>query len=411
MRNRSLKRPGAIALFCGAMAVASLVVGHASAAAEAHSDDSLGPLVAVLGHTDDPAVQRDVLQGMYDALKDRRSVPMPQGWDDVYHKLAHSADSPIRHLSTLLSLVFGDPEARRATRALVADPAVQTKDRYEALQSLVQTGDPEIVALLDKLLDDPQMTGSALQALAAIPDARTPETILDHYAKFSDAQKRDALATLCSRPEFARALLASIQSGRVPKRDLTPFNARQIVNLGDEKLNQQLRSAWGEARETSKDKLELLAAYKAKYPPDVLEKADRSHGRLIFSQTCGVCHTLFDSGGQVGPNLTGAQRSNLDYLIGKVLDPSAVVSPDYRMTVLRTKDGRVINGIVQQETESTVTLKAPNETIVVQKADIDKRKLSDSSLMPEGMLAALSDPDARDLLAYLQSPNQVALPK
>lgn len=352
-----------------------------------------------------------MLHGIYDALKDRRGIAMPQGWSEVYHKLDKSADPEIRHVATMLSLLFGDPEAMHAMHNLLADQNAPLHQRHDALQSLVQTGDPQLVPLLDKLLDDPQMSGSALQALAAFPDAHTPAIILDHYSRFSDAQKRDALATLSSRPNFATALLDAVASGRVLKHDLTPFNARQIVNLGDDKIDQQLRQVWGEVRGTSKDKLKLLADYKAKFPPQVLAKANLSHGRLLFSQTCGVCHTLFDSGGQVGPNLTGAQRSNLDYLLGKVLDPSAVVSPDYRMTVIRTKDGRVINGIVQQENDSSLTLKAPNETIVVHKADIDKRKLSDSSLMPEGLLAALSDDDARDLLGYLQSSNQVPLAK
>lgn len=373
--------------------------------------DSLDPLVAVLNDSSNPAIQRDVLHGMYDALKDRRCIPMPQGWADAYQKLGQSSDPEIRHVATLLSLLFGDPAAMHAMHRLAADRQAPTPQRQDALRSLVQTGDPQLVPLLDQLLDDPQMSGSALLALAAFPDAHTPAIILEHYPRFSDAQKRDALATLSSRPQFATALLDAIGAGQIPKRELTPFNARQIVNLGDEQIDQQLRRVWGEVRGTSKDKLQLLVDYKANFTPELLKSANLSHGRLIFSQTCGVCHTLFDSGGQVGPNLTGAQRSNLDYLLGKVLDPSAVVSPDYRMTIVRTKDGRVINGIVQQESDSTVTLKGPNETIVVQKADIDKRKLSDSSLMPEGLLAAMSDYDARDLLGYLQSPTQVPLPK
>lgn len=370
---------------------------------------SLDPLVRVLRQTDDAAIQRDVLKGMHDALKDRRGIAMPADWDAAYQKLQASPDADIRQDATMLSLLFGDPQALRAMHALVADTSAETGRRIEALQSLVQAGDPSLVRLLDKLLDEPQMSGPALLALAHFPDARTPELILEHYLRFSDAQKRDALATLASRSNFALALLGAVADGKVPRHDLSAYTARQIANLNDPAVEQRLRQVWGTARGTSQDKLKLLAEYKAKFPPDVLKKADLSHGRRIFSQTCGVCHTLFDAGGQVGPNLTGAQRTNLDYLLGKVLDPSAVVSPDYRMTIVRLGDGRVINGIVNQETPTTLTLKAPNETIVVQKADIDRRKLSDSSLMPEGLLSTMSDSDARDLLAYLGSPRQVPM--
>jgi putative heme-binding domain-containing protein len=396
------------ALLIGIIVSGSLAGAATAAPTTAGSVDSL---VRVLRQSDDPAVQRDVLIGMHDALKDRRGISMPQGWDAVYQKLQQSSDPQIRHEATLLALLFGDANAVQAMHKLVLDTSAETSQRNDALQALVQTNDSSLVPLLDKLLDDPQMSGAALQALAAFADAKTPAMILQHYPHFSAAQKRDAIMTLSSRSAFAMALLGAVADGRMPKHDLNAFNIRQIINLNDAKVDERLRQIWGNVRATSQDKLQLLAAYKAKFTPDVLKKADLSHGRLLFSQTCGVCHTLFDSGGQVGPNLTGAQRSNLDYLLGKVLDPSAVVSPDYRMTVLRTKDGRVINGIVQQETDSTLTLKAPNETIVVQKADIEKRKLSDSSLMPEGLLSALSDTDARDLLAYLGSPNQVPMGK
>jgi putative heme-binding domain-containing protein len=389
----------------GIIVFGSLARGAAAPAAA----DPLDPLVRVLRQSDDPAVQRDVLAGMYDALKDRRGIAMPREWDAAYQKLDKSSDAQVRHGATLLALLFGDPNAVRAMHQLVVDPRIEARQRRDALQALMQTNAPSLVPLLDKLLDDPQVSGDALKALAAFADAQTPAMILQHYPRFSAPQKRDAIVTLSSRSAFAIALLGAVADGRVPKKDLNAFNIRQIINLNDAKLDERLRQVWGNVRGTSRDKLALLAEYKAKLTPDVLKKADLPHGRLLFSQTCGVCHTLFDSGGQVGPNLTGAQRSNLDYLLGKVLDPSAVVSPDYRMTVLRTKDGRVVNGIVQQETASTVTLKAPNETIVVQKTDIEKRKLSDSSLMPEGLLSAMSDTDARDLIAYLQSPTQVRM--
>jgi putative heme-binding domain-containing protein len=368
---------------------------------------SLDPLVKVLGRVDDPSVQRDVLTGMHLALADRRSVVMPKGWHKVYEKLDKSTDPVVRQESTILSLLFGDEQAVRAMHRLLADSHANAADRQSALQSLVQTHDPQLVPLLSGLLSDRAMAGPALRAMAAYADQNTPAIILKHYSGLSDPDKRDAIMTLSARPASALALLEAVQKGDVPKQDLTAFNVRQLVNLNDGQVDEKLRAVWGVVHGTSQDKLALLDQYKKKFTPDVLARANVSHGRAIFGNTCGTCHTLFDSGGQVGPNLTGSQRANLDYVLGKVLDPSAVVSPNYRMTVIRTKDGRVINGIVYQETDSSVTLKAPNETIVLQKDEIEKRKLSDVSIMPEGLLSAMSDTNARDLLAYLGSPSQV----
>ncbi len=87
-----------------------------------------------------------------------------------------------------------------------------------------------------------------------------------------------------------------------------------------------------------------------------------------------------------------------------------MIARDYQMTIVQKKDGQVINGIVSRETPQTITLRTPTEDLIVQKSDIARRKASGTSIMPEGLLDGLSDNDTRDLLAYLGSPEQVAMP-
>ncbi|OYW15102.1 MAG: hypothetical protein B7Z55_15270, partial [Planctomycetales bacterium 12-60-4] len=133
-------------------------------------------------------------------------------------------------------------------------------------------------------------------------------------------------------------------------------------------------------------------------------------GRELFNKTCAACHTLFGSGKQIGPDITGSNRANLDYLLENLLDPSAVVGKDYQMTVVITEDGRSINGIVKEESDSAVVLQTPTDLVTVAKKAIEERKLSELSLMPEGQLKPLAASDVRDLVAYLAAPAQVPLP-
>jgi putative heme-binding domain-containing protein len=154
-----------------------------------------------------------------------------------------------------------------------------------------------------------------------------------------------------------------------------------------------------------------LAKYKSLVPPDALAKADRSHGRALFVKSCANCHVLFGEGGKIGPDLTGSQRTNADYLLTKILDPNAVVAKDFQMTIIETTSGRVLNGIVVKENEQTLTVQTQNEAITLPKSDIQERKKSDLSMMPEGQLGMLSDVEIRDLIAYLAGPGQVPLPK
>src|SRR5262249_48199078 len=138
--------------------------------------------------------------------------------------------------------------------------------------------------------------------------------------------------------------------------------------------------------------------------------AARTHGRLLCARACAACHVLFGEGGKVGPELTGSQRANLDYVLENLLDPSAVVARDYQVTLLQTKDGRVITGIIKQETPQVLTVQTHNEVLRVPQNEVEARARSPLSMMPEGLLDKLKDEEVRDLVAYLGSPTQVPLP-
>ena len=70
-----------------------------------------------------------------------------------------------------------------------------------------------------------------------------------------------------------------------------------------------------------------------------------------FRRRALQCHTLYGVGGKIGPDITGANRPNLDYLLENVLDPSAVIPKDYAVTIFEMDNGRKLTGIVKEETE------------------------------------------------------------
>jgi putative heme-binding domain-containing protein len=86
------------------------------------------------------------------------------------------------------------------------------------------------------------------------------------------------------------------------------------------------------------------------------------------------------------------------------------VTKDFQMTVLGLNDGRVVNGIVTSETDAALTVQTAQGKVVVPKSDVEERKRSNQSLMPDGLLQTLTPGEVRDLIAYLMSDSQVALP-
>jgi len=368
----------------------------------------LDALVAVLGQNNDPEFQHDILKGMNDGLKGRRNVPMPAGWEEVAQKLARSSNPAIRELAQGLSLTFGSRSALQILRKQLVDPQQPISARTNALNSLVQARDPELPPALQALLRDVQMRPAALRALAAYDDPNTPGAILAIYGQLSASERREALTTLASRAAFARQLLASIEKQTISPKELTADIVRQLRNLKDNQINSQVQKLWGVARESQADKLAQIAKYKA-----MLQKkgaGNASRGRGVFAKTCQQCHTLFDTGGKVGPDITGSNRSDLDYVLQNVIDPNAVIPNDYRTSTLETKDDRVITGIVTRQDDNAVTIVIPNETLVISRKDIQSLTQGDISMMPEGLLDALNETEVRDLVAYLKSPAQVPLP-
>jgi putative heme-binding domain-containing protein len=351
--------------------------------------------------------QSDLLLGMLQGLEGVRSVEAPEGWSDAYGKLESSPDPAVRERALELALVFDDPAALRTLRQQAADTTAAATARIRAVQALVAKKPADLGLLLLDLLRIPELQSAALRGLAEFDEPATVEMILGNYASFGAAIRQDALQTLASRPAWANALLDAVESGVVARSEITAFTARQLQSLGDEKIAARLGSLWGEVRSTPAEKARLIAEYKRRITPESVNRADRATGRAVFEKQCANCHRLFDAGGNIGPEITGAQRTNLDYLLENLLDPSAAVSKDYQMEVIETTAGRIITGLVVAETGSAITVQTANEKIIVPRDEIEDRAESPLSMMPDGMLQQLTYDQVRDLLAYLSGPDQV----
>jgi putative heme-binding domain-containing protein len=370
----------------------------------------LNRLIKWLRDARDPAAIDDVLRGILIALAGQRSLPAPTGWAPVRNKLINHSLPSIRDNTTRLAVIFNDADAIKSLRRMVQDPRAVPENRRIALQGLLAQRDAELLPVLRKLLDESAMRSAAIRGLAAYGDEGTPELLLKRYALLSAEEKSDVVQTLASRPTYATALLAAVEQGRVPRADVSALVARQILNLNSKPLAEKLAKVWGQIRPASQERAALTAKYKAILAAETLTPPSRSRGRLIFNNTCASCHRLYDSGGDIGPALTGSQRSNLDYLLENVLDPSAVVAKEYQVSIVRTASGRTLNGIVKQETDKALTIQTQNELVIVPKDEIEDRRQSNMSMMPDGLFDKLTEQEVRDLVAYLQSTLQVPLP-
>ena len=335
---------------------------------------------------------------------------MPANWPAVSAELIHSDDPAIREAATTLALTFGDPAAMADLRKRVESRQEPASSRAKALDALVEHHAPGLAPVLHELLGEPDMRKAALHGLAAYDDSATPKLILGLYSKLTADEKPAAVATLASRVGYALDLLDAVESKSIPRTDVSAFAARQMYALGDRRVTGRLKTVWGEVRDTPADKQRQLAKYKGQLTPAALKNADLKNGRLVFSKACQSCHRLYGEGATIGPDLTGSNRPDLDYLLSNIIDPSAEVARDYRMSVVNTQSGRVVTGIVLERSPARLVVQTATEKVIVSAEDVESVKDSALSLMPDGQLDALSREQVRDLVAYLMAKTQVPLP-
>ena len=385
-----------------------LVRKLASRRVAAMSDNREGTKLLVNALTKEESVdrQRQFLEGILKGIEGTRSLVMPDPWPAVSTRLRASTDESVREQSVRLSLIFNDPIAIQSLVELSLNKTAKAIDRQRAISALVAKHVDGFDVQLITLIDDPATQSTSLKGLAEYNHPQTVAAILEVFPKTGATERQDAIQTLAARPTWAKSLLDAVEADKISRAELTAFTARQIHSLGDKLLSARVEKLWGQIRETSKDKARLIAGLKQRLTADTIKAGDRRIGREIFAKTCANCHRLFGAGTPIGPDLTGAQRTNIDYLLLNLIDPSASISKDFQMQVIEKADGRIITGLVIAESENAMTIQTANEKVVVPLNEIEHRVASGVSMMPEGLLQRLKPDEVRDLFAYLTGSSQ-----
>src|SRR5262249_34025903 len=152
-------------------------------------------------------------------------------------------------------------------------------------------------------------------------------------------------------------------------------------SLGDETLNRELARVWGEIRGTPADKRKLIARYKGLLTRERLKAADLPTGRGLDNKLCASFPVPYGQGKHIGPDLTGSNRDNLDYVLENIVDPSAVVPADFRMSVVTLKDGRVLTGVVGGQAGRTLAVQTQTEQLAVERSEVESVRPTPLSLM------------------------------
>jgi putative membrane-bound dehydrogenase-like protein len=362
-------------------------------------------LLDLAASTDDAELRASFLKTVLLAARAGNKIVQPASWSALKQKVA-AGDSTVRELDAFM----GNKAAKAAFRAQLMDASMTMTQREAALALLTHVRDAETSALLVQLISDKDMPlrRKAVQALATLPHADAPALLVGSYASLDPGTQTDAVNTLATTGAGATALLQAVKAKSIPTTALSPFLARQIAALNQPSIGVLLKETFGDINAPKADLGERRAKLKALLTPALLAKADQAKGKVLFSAVCGQCHQMFGEGQKVGPDLTGSNRADIDYLLDNVLDPNAVIGKTYQLNLFELNDGRVASGVVMEESSTAYRVAMPGGLEqVIPASEVKKRSVSKASTMPEGLFDSLPPELLQQLVAYLQSNVQV----
>jgi putative membrane-bound dehydrogenase-like protein len=348
--------------------------------------------------------QEKLMTGLLAAFQGRKIDGLPESLATAlleYQKSLGNSD-------LALALRLGDEAAITSAIKFVANESADRSQRLAYIEIMGQIKQPRIVAPLLQLLSRPaqyDVKRAALQALMNYDDAKIGKTIVGRYhVSLPDEQgvRSTALRVLASRKSWTTDLVNEVEAWRIKSQNVPLDIVQQMLLHNDPQLKKRIEKHWGKIRgntpeETRKEMRRVASLLRS-------GQGDLNSGAKLFEKSCAKCHTLFGKGGKAGPDLTGYERTNLDFLLLAILDPSAAIREEYTNFVILTADGRTLTGLIDNQDTRTVTLRGVDgQTTLINREDIDELRAVPTSLMPDGVVKEFSDQQIRDLFAYVMS--------
>ncbi len=372
------------------------------AAEQSEDPELLENIVQLLNQTEETESREQILSGLQSGLAGFNRVEAPSAWDSWIERVEKTDDKSLIELTRSISILFGEGRALEDLMEIAKDGERDPKSRAEAIRFLAPTGEEEVGKLLLELVNDRALAVEAAKGLAYYDLPEVERTLMGRYKGLGPEYRKAAVGTLASRPSYAAHLMKAMKEGEVPARDVSAYVARQIVALGDNDLTREFEGVWGTVGKDQAETRSRIDEYKNRLREIESDHSDLVSGKKVFDQVCASCHVLFGEGKTIGPDLTGGQRDNLDYLLENILDPSAMVAEGFQMSTLFMRDERVLTGVILEETEKLLNLQTQEEELTIDRDEIEEIVPSKLSLMPEGLIQNLSDEELRDLFAYLR---------
>jgi len=358
----------------------------------------------------EPAARQKVLTAIADRLvtgeiSSEQLAPLRSQLEGLTAKtLAGPADDPFYVPAALAAATWRDATSLAIVRAIYGGADRPAPLRAKAFAALVTANDESLEAATRQLLTTPgsssELRSAVLPALGRIDGAWVAPVVLESFGQLEPELRPKAVELLTERAGWSLALLDAIARNQVPAEALNINQVRKILAGGDPALAEKVQAHWGAVRTDRDPKREqVIAEVRALLSST---PGDPVAGQQVFKRVCGQCHKLHGEGQDVGPDITLNGRNSFDLLLSNVLDPSLVIGAAYQARTVVTEDGRVLTGLLVEDSDARVVLKTQGGKLeIVPREDVEQLQVSRLSLMPEELEKQLKSQELADLFALL----------
>jgi putative membrane-bound dehydrogenase-like protein len=310
----------------------------------------------------------------------------------------NSPDDSLQRVAWETARHFDLPGIVRNAIADSQNASLPVKQRAIAIRAL-RGGQFAMVApalrMFLKLQDQPELQIAAIDSLAAFDDPGIASILLGPWKGYSPDVRQKALSALLGERERMKALMKALEDGLVERAMFDPAMQSKLYDHPDKEIAER-------ARQYFKQEPGEREAVVAEYRDALNLPGDVNRGRDIYGSTCAKCHSPQQGRPRIGADLSGINNKTKEELLNSILNPSASIDPRFRNYIIATKDGRIYDGILANETPGAITLRNADGDVTILRTNIAELRASNLSLMPDGLEKTLSKQQISDLIAYLR---------
>lgn len=317
---------------------------------------------------------------------------------------APNSHAPLLNEAAILAVSLNDPRGLEMVRFTFSNEGLESSQRLRSLAAMIAAKDPTVPTAVAKALSQAtsssEFSGQLLATLGRLDDPAVASNVLAIYVELNPDTKPKAIELLTQRAAWAKPLFAEIEAGKVNVNALNVNQIKRVLSFKDKELTAAVAKHYGTVRTTRDPARDQIVSQMRTLVRGI--KGDPHRGVLVFNRVCGQCHKIHGQGQDVGPDITANGRASFEQLLSNVFDPSLVIGSAYQARTVQCTDGRVLTGLVAEDSPERIVLKVQGGKLeTIPRADVEATKLSELSLMPEGLEKQLQPQEIADLFAFI----------